>query len=447
MKKTLRITAVLLLIAAMVFSAAACGGGDSGTTTGEAADKTTEKPSETEKVTDKESDSQEPSGEAVHIVYGVSGTNREEYWSRVVADFNAAHPDIVVELQCYEDFDTKVNSLYAANMGPDVMYGTLMAQGVHVPKKHFAPITDYVNAWDEWEDFAEGPRILGNFDGVQYGVPIFSDARVVLYNKDLLDSAGLEPPKTWDDLVEIQEKLTVKEADGTYSQVGVAVPSTGTQMMNFFAIFCLENGMTSFVDEVTNEINFNKPECVEAAEFIKKLYDMGSIVYDSADASLDPFLDGKAAVSITYTNNYKAAKERGLNVGAAEPLTKVRQHTFGGTHFLYLGEGTDQAKKDAAFEFIKFAESADEMWTRYEEMGFVVLRESLKDRYIAEDPDANAAYYASATHSTGSARTTYTAIVHNSLNAHLQDMLLNGVSPKDALDAAADEVQLEIDNL
>ena len=48
------------------------------------------------------------------------------------------------------------------------------------------------------------------FDGKQYSMPINAGTRMFFYRKDLLDAAGLKPPKTWDELRAAAKALTVK---------------------------------------------------------------------------------------------------------------------------------------------------------------------------------------------------------------------------------------------
>jgi ABC-type glycerol-3-phosphate transport system substrate-binding protein len=388
------------------------------------------------------------SEDVTEIQFAVAGTGRDEYWTQIIAEFEADNPNIKVNFESYDDFETKVNSLYASRLAPDVMYDYLKAQGNRVPLGQYEDISRYVDDWDEWDDFVDSAKDLGSFGGVQYGVPIFADARVLLYNKDLLEEAGLDgAPSTWDELLEYQELLTQKDADGNVTQVGFSIPSTGEQLANFYSIFAEENGLSNLVDEETNEILFDSEAGVEAAEYLKKLYDIGSITWNSEDATLDPFLTGKAAITITTTAAYKSAKEAGINVGIASPLTNTNQHTFCGMHFLYISSQSSEEKQDAAFQFIKYVESADRMWERYEELNFIPLRKSLKDQYVAESPDENDAFFTSVENGTGSPRVSYCSILQSYLNEAFENIFLNDADVSDAFKNAAEQLQLEIDNL
>ncbi len=61
------------------------------------------------------------------------------------------------------------------------------------------------------------------YEGEVYGIPFETDLRVLFWNKQLFQEAGLDPnspPETWDELLEYADKLDVKNEDGTYKRIG-----------------------------------------------------------------------------------------------------------------------------------------------------------------------------------------------------------------------------------
>jgi multiple sugar transport system substrate-binding protein len=55
----------------------------------------------------------------------------------------------------------------------------------------------------EWDDVAPFFRDFNSYDGKVYSIPLDGDMHMVYYRTDLLEQAGLEPPKTWDDYLNI----------------------------------------------------------------------------------------------------------------------------------------------------------------------------------------------------------------------------------------------------
>ena len=61
------------------------------------------------------------------------------------------------------------------------------------------------------KDFLEPTIQTNTFDEKIYGVPWFTDAGMLYYRKDLLEEAGMsEPPKTWDELMEMAREVQDK---------------------------------------------------------------------------------------------------------------------------------------------------------------------------------------------------------------------------------------------
>ena len=60
----------------------------------------------------------------------------------------------------------------------------------------------------QWEDVAPFFRdFSATYEGNIYTIPLDGDFHMGYYRTDLLDEAGLEPPKTWDDYLEIADVL------------------------------------------------------------------------------------------------------------------------------------------------------------------------------------------------------------------------------------------------
>ena len=57
-------------------------------------------------------------------------------------------------------------------------------------------------------DYLEGPVQAVQYEGKTYGVPWFTDAGMFYYRTDLLEKSGFsEPPKTWEEMKRMSEKV------------------------------------------------------------------------------------------------------------------------------------------------------------------------------------------------------------------------------------------------
>ena len=67
----------------------------------------------------------------------------------------------------------------------------------------------------EWEDVAPFFRdFSASYEGNIYTIPLDGDFHMVYYRTDLLEEAGLEPPKTWDDYLAIAETFHGQDLNG-----------------------------------------------------------------------------------------------------------------------------------------------------------------------------------------------------------------------------------------
>src|SRR5689334_3484025 len=77
-------------------------------------------------------------------------------------------------------------------------------------------LTPYVNKDKalEWDDVAPFFRDFNSYNGKVYSIPLDGDMHMVYYRIDSLEEAGLEPPKTWDDYLNVAKTLNGKDLNG-----------------------------------------------------------------------------------------------------------------------------------------------------------------------------------------------------------------------------------------
>ena len=109
------------------------------------------------------------------------------------------------------------------------------------------------------------PGDIGQSDNtVSYTHLVGACTTVLFYNKDMLDAAGLDYPTaetTWEELSEMAEKLTVRDADGVPTTIGLST-ATG----NWLNVLFSKGG--KFLDDMNNptEVVFESPEALETLE-------------------------------------------------------------------------------------------------------------------------------------------------------------------------------------
>ena len=127
-------------------------------------------------------------------------------------EWTEAHQDVEITLESMNqtDYQTKINSLGAANDMPDLFMLKGSWTKNFVENGWAADLTDILDADEEWKNgYIAGGFDSATYDGRIYGIPRESLATgLVFYNADIWAEAGYETfPATWDELLEAVGKL------------------------------------------------------------------------------------------------------------------------------------------------------------------------------------------------------------------------------------------------
>ncbi|GAA5073827.1 multiple sugar transport system substrate-binding protein [Thermocatellispora tengchongensis] len=192
----------------------------------------------------------------------------EKFWKGVVDEFQAANPNIKVDVQVinWNDIDKQVATMVQNGQVPDILqtgdYSGFVADDLlYKVDEVLSPNTKA----DLLEKFAE----FGKVNGVGYGIPFVSSARGLFYNKNLFDKAGIaEPPKTWDELKAAAEKL--KKA-GVAQPFGLPLGNEEAQAESF--LWFMGNG--GGYKDASGKWAIDSPQNIETFKYLKELVDAG----------------------------------------------------------------------------------------------------------------------------------------------------------------------------
>jgi multiple sugar transport system substrate-binding protein len=150
---------------------------------------------------------------------------------------------------------------------------------------------------------------LGN-DGV-IALPVTVDPLVLYYNKDLLSNNGISnPPKTWDELFTLNDKLTISSSDGTINQSMIALGTYENinNAKDILALFLIQSGNpivtkdnNKLVSVFGEQLGQNKSPAESVLEFYSNFSNQSSTVYSwnrGLIKSKDMFTAGKLAFYI-----------------------------------------------------------------------------------------------------------------------------------------------------
>ena len=189
---------------------------------------------------------------------------------QMVDDFNAANTGKIkvnLELAPWDKMHDKLAVSMGSGQAPDVFGYATRWISEFAGLNQLAPIDSRLTG-DFKSSFNQKVLSAGTYKGKTYGLPVAASARLLYYRTDLFDKAGVQPPKSWDDLKKAAVATT--EAPKVY---GLGVPASGIEVDTFFNYFLYNNGGDILDDKGKSMLS--NPESVEALQFLTDLVKAG----------------------------------------------------------------------------------------------------------------------------------------------------------------------------
>ncbi|MBM7632994.1 ABC transporter substrate-binding protein [Geomicrobium sediminis] len=298
----------------------------------------------------------------------------------LVEEFNASQDEIVVNAHYqgdYADLHSQTQASVAAGNAPHVTLNEIASMGAFAEAGMTEDLTPYIENDDvDLDDFVEG--LMGNSyvnDGI-YGLPYLRSTPILYLNKTLLEEEGLDPegPQTWEEFEQYSETLSNDEG-----RVGITLPVN----VWFYEAFVKQSG-GSVLNEDETEASFNEAPGVEAVDYIKGMYDSGSIKVPTGDEAgqiaLQDFSNQQSAMAFSstadLTNYMSIAEENGFELNTAfMPKNEQFGTPTGGANLVMISSHPEE-EKTAAWEFIKWMTEPEQTITASQNTGYLPMRQS-----------------------------------------------------------------------
>nr|MDT0660398.1 extracellular solute-binding protein [Micromonospora sp. DSM 115978] len=189
----------------------------------------------------------------------------------VVAVWNAANPDIQVEVQTgpngnsgtYQNFFNQLKAGNAPDLG-QVEYDALPSFRVQNGLVNLAACEEVVAAQDQFVDWTWNQVSFGE-SGAAYGVPQDAGPMALFYRADLFEANDIEVPTTWAEYATAAEKV---RAAGGY------ITNFSQADINQFAGLAWQAGARWFANDGTNwTVNLTDEKTVQVADYWQDLLD------------------------------------------------------------------------------------------------------------------------------------------------------------------------------
>lgn len=282
---------------------------------------------------------------------------RVERMQELIDAFNAANPDVQVvqEVQNWGDVVPLALGAVRAGIQPDILFTipdftvTMRATGA------VQPVTELADQMNEEHGFLDAAIDPYTYDGEVWAVPMYGMVQSLWYRADVLEEAGIEPPTTWEELLEAADALT---GDGQY---GIGLPGsrslyTDQVIYNFMVTAGAED---IFAED--GSLRFDNPQTVRAFEMYNQLYqfsppDSVNWIWGDAEAA---FAAGQVPMIIQFTvitTFDQQTDEPAENLGVVTIPVPAEDGQRGNIYYSNAAMimTTDEARREAAERFLAY---------------------------------------------------------------------------------------------
>ncbi len=312
---------------------------------------------------------------------------------QIIQNFEDLNPNVIVQLEPVSgrDYYARLLTQLSAKAAPDIMQIGDDAVPSFVTKNAFIPLDAYLEE-SSFDASIYLPGLLepGIVDGKQYLLPKDYSTLAVYYNKTLFDAASVPYPTegwTWEDLLAIAQKLTLKDPDGNVTQWGIQLPAAWTTGFEYWV--AAAGGSLISADGKSFVGAMDGPEVARAVQFYADMYNKYQVAPQPADMNAfgggnSEFANGKAAMMLFGRwpqSGFKINPNISLGV-VAPPKEKVRANIlfWGG-----FGIAASSTQPDTAFKYLSYVsgEPGAQVW---KDWALPAVKSVAESSGLADDP-------------------------------------------------------------
>jgi multiple sugar transport system substrate-binding protein len=291
-------------------------------------------------------------------------------WKQIIGEFEASHPGVEIVREVGPHSSTEFHDLVTQklrNRDPqmDVFFMDVVWPAEFAAAGWALPLDEFFSA-ERQKDFLRGPIEADSYNGRIYGVPVFVDAGMLYFRKDLLEKYHLAPPRAWPELVRQAKLIQTREKDPYLTGYSAQFKQYEGLICNMME-FILSNGATLW-DEPALRGTLHLAAAKEAVRFVRDqivgaISHRGVLAYQEPE-SLAMFTQGKAVFHRNWPYAWEIANDPARSKVAGKvgivPLPAFSGHqsaaTLGGWQ---LGISRFSRNTRLAWQFVDFMTSSE----------------------------------------------------------------------------------------
>jgi sn-glycerol 3-phosphate transport system substrate-binding protein len=396
--------------------------------------------------------------EPVEITFwhAMSGS-RAEVVQGLVDGFNEANPDVnlVAEFTgSYAETLTKALTAYSAGEAPDIVQVYEVGTRTMLDSGAIVPVMEVSGGMLDQSQFVQPIVNYYAIDGDLRCMPFNSSTAMLYYNKDMFAAAGLDPetpPTTFSELYEMGMQIV----DSGVAANAISFGWPAWIMEQMFAMhdqFLADqnNGR----DGLATEVYFNSDFGVQVLTEWQKWANDGVLFYGGREYSAnDPFIAGEFAMLAQSTSSLGGIQRSvEFDLGTAflptlDGYERNGNNVVGGG-CLWTMAGKSEEEYDAVWRFFQYLSQTEQSITWHKGTGYFPSTNAAVDAldaegWFEENPNFRTAFDQILAGNTTPAASGVLlgdfVIIRDIVGAAIEDALVNGMDPKEALDRAAEE--------
>jgi sn-glycerol 3-phosphate transport system substrate-binding protein len=383
--------------------------------------------------------------------------SRADVVQQLVDGFNAENPDVNLVSEftgSYAETLTKALTAYSAGEAPDIVQVYEVGTRTMLDSGAIVPVMEVSGGQLDQSEFVQPILNYYAIDGELRCMPFNSSTAMLYYNKDMFKAAGLDPekpPTTFSEVYDMSKQII----DAGAAQYGI---SFGWPAWILEQMFAMHDQLLANEDNgragLATEVYFNSDFGVKVLTEWQKWANDGVLFYGGREYSAnDPFIAGEFAMLAQSTSSLGGIQSKvDFDLGTAflptlDGYERAGNNVVGGG-CLWTMAGKSEAEYDAVWRFFEYLSGTDQSILWHKGTGYFPSTNAAVDALEAEgwfdqNPNFRTAFdqilAGNDTIASRGALLGDFVIIRDIEGAAIEEAVVNGMDPKEALDSAVDD--------